>query len=58
MASQAGAAEFLGVDLYIGSVNLGVAGDTDGLIETGIDLGVAIVTTKGRTVSFALVDGQ
>ena len=58
MAGQAVAAIILGVGLYKGCFNPGVAGSAGGLVETGVALHMAISAIKWRTIAVGLVGGH
>lgn len=58
VAVHAVVAEIQGMGLHKSRVHLDVTGGADSLVESGVNLGVAIFATKRRTVGFVLVAGQ
>ena len=50
VAGQAVVAIFLAVGLQEGCIHLGMAGAADGLVETGVALGMAVSTDIHRTI--------
>jgi hypothetical protein len=58
VASLAIAAKILGVTLHENELDLGMAGIARCLVETGVDLRVTIITTKGCSIGLGLVAVQ